>query len=149
MKVLNKIKIALAVLASITGLAFAVIPASAARELKCPDGFEYDSHKHICVMAETEEDIAREGTQTIMNWLFAMVSIASIPLTIAGIVLTIIGAKKQSRIKEENKKVKNGKKKKNGMLIAGIIMLCTGVVGFIVSLLGAAIVNFVFDGVFA
>ena len=85
-----------------------------------------------------------------MNWMFILVDIVSVPLTVAGIVLTVIGAKKQSKMKENKKdKTTDGKKKKKGMLIAGIIMLCVGVVGFVVALLGAAIVNFALDATFA
>lgn len=151
MKISNKIKIVLAALAFASGFIFATTPTFAAtQELKCPSGYEYDSNKHLCMMVKTNDDTMWGDVSTIMNWMFVLVGIVSVPLTVAGIVLTVIGAKKQSKMKENKKdKTTDGKKKKKGMLIAGIIMLCVGVVGFVVALLGAAIVNFALDATFA
>lgn len=149
MKMLNKVKIILAVLVSIVGFVFDAIPASAVtQELGCSNNFAHDSYRYTHAVAETEEYVDWARLNMILNWTLGIMGLMSFPLTIASVVLIIIGAKKQPKIKEENEKVENGKKKKNGTLVAGIIMLCAGVVNFIISMVGFVIVQFVMDGTF-
>ncbi len=131
MKITKKIStFAIATALALGGLfAFAAPTAYAATDPGCPDGWE--SNHGTCVPPSNNDVEVWDVVQTALNWILAIIGvIATIMIILGGIQYTTSAG--------DSGKVKKAKD-----------TILYGIIGLVIALLAAAIVNFVLDGIFS
>lgn len=137
MNISNTIKKFAAVAAvTVSGLAFLAMPVSAKgltnEECAAKFGTDYISKGGTCVLSDdfTEGNLW-STVSTIINWILGIVGVIAVVMIIIGGIQYTVSAGDSGKVK----------KAKDTILY--------GIIGLVIALLAAAIVNFVLDGIFS
>lgn len=133
MKISNKIKLFAASAALACGSVVCLASAPSYADIDCGtnSGFTYDTVTHTCVPNDGPTTDLWGTVSTIINWVLAIVGVIAT-------FMIIIGGIQYSTSAGDSGKVKKAKD-----------TILYGIIGLVISLLAAAIVNFVLSGIFS